>query len=242
MNNKFLFSFVIPTYNEARNLEILLPELVRLFLSSKFEIIIVDDGSDDDTVQVIEKNKILFPDIVLKQRGSLMGIGSALIDGYDMARGEYIISCDADLSFSFDGIKNIAEKLMSGKYDMVLGSRYIRGAYYEAPNFNILKKKIVSKLGNIFLRVTSGVPVHDFSANCRGIRNSTWKNLKVENRDNFMLFETIWRVHRAGGSVAEVPVKFLDRRFGSSKLKLGTIFLKFFSQLFKLYFLNGRQR
>lgn len=236
MKDELIFSFVLPTYNEAENLEILFPELIRIFSSHKFEIIVVDDGSIDGTVEIVKKNKESFPGIVLIERGSLRGIGSALIDGYNVAKGKYIVSFDSDLSFSFDGIKKIADTLLSDNYDLVLGSRYLTGAYYEAPNFKILQKKIVSKFGNIFLRFTTMIPVHDFSANCRGLRNSVWKEIAVKSKDNFMLFETIWRIHRVGGSITEVPIKFFDRKFGDSKLKLGGEIFIFFKQFFRLYF------
>ena len=229
------FSFVLPAYKEAENLKVLIPKIIELFSSYKFEIIIVDDGSNDGTVEIIKKNQATFPDIILIERGSLKGIGSALIDGYDAARGQYIVSFDSDLSFSFEGIQQIAETLLTGSYDMVLGSRYLSGSYYEAPNFRVWRKKIISKMGNIFLRVISGIPLHDYSANCRGIRRLSWSNIKVNSRDNFMLFETIYRIHKAGGSLCEVPVKFYNRKFGFSKLKLGKEFFVFFSQLFKLY-------
>lgn len=236
MNDEFTFSFVLPTYNEAENLEILLPKLIRLFSAYKFEIIIVDDGSTDRSVEIINKNKDFFSNIVLIERGSLLGIGSALIDGYNTARGKYIISFDSDLSFSFDGIQEISKTLLTGNYDLVLGSRYLKSSYYEAPNSNILRKKIISKMGNIFLRLTTMIPVHDFSANCRGLKNSVWRKIAVKSKDNFMLFETIWRTYKIRGSIAEVPVKFFDRKFGSSKLRLGKEFFIFFRQFFRLYF------
>ncbi|MDO8430323.1 MAG: glycosyltransferase [bacterium] len=230
------FSFVFPTYNEKDNIKILIPTIINIFKGLIIEIIIVDDGSTDGTIEEIQKFQKEHLNIFLVKRNRLGGIGSALIAGYNSAKGEYIISCDSDLSFSFDGIKEIADKLMLGTYDLVLGSRYLKGSYYEAPNSNILKKKLISKFGNIFLRFVTFIPVSDFSADCRGIKNSIWKNLGVKSRDNFMLFETVWRVYRAGGSIREVPVKFHDRRFGVSKLKLRKEFFVFFSQLFKLYF------
>lgn len=231
-----LFSLVFPTYNERDNIKILIPSMTDIFKESGIEIIIVDDGSTDGTREEIEKLQKIHHNIILVKRNKLEGIGSALIVGYNMAKGEYIISCDSDLSFSFDGIKGIADTLVRGSHDLVLGSRYLRGSYYEAPNSNILKKKIVSKFGNIFLHFFTGIPVSDFSADCRGIKNSVWRGLGVKSKNNFMLFETIWRVHKAGGTITEVPVKFYDRRFGTSKLKLNKEISVFLGQLIRLYF------
>lgn len=231
-----LFSIVFPTYNERDNIKILIPTIVDIFKKSEIEIIIVDDGSTDGTRDEVERLKTIYPNIILVKRNNLEGIGSALIAGYNVAFGKYIISCDSDLSFSFEGVKKIADALLSDSYSMVLGSRYLKDSFYEAPNFNILQKKIVSKLGNIFLRLVTRIPVSDFSANCRGIKNTEWKSIRIKSADNFMLFETIWRVHAAGGLIYEVPVKFYDRRFGVSKLKLRKEIFIFFGQLFNLYF------
>lgn len=232
--NEIIFSLVIPTYNEAKNLEILLPEMLDVFKSWNTEIIFVDDGSNDGTREYIRKQMNIFSNIRIIERPKLMGIGSALIAGYNLAHGKYIISVDSDLSFPSEDVGKIVQLLISGKYDMVLGSRYVKGSYYEAPNFEIFKKKTVSYLGNIFLRLTTGIKVHDFSANCRGIRSVIWRELSLKSQDNFMLFETIWRVHKKGLIITEIPVKFLDRRFGSSKLKLGSAMRKFFIQYSKL--------
>lgn len=234
------FSLVFPTYNERDNVKILIPTVINIFKGFNIEIIIIDDGSTDGTIEETQKFQKEHPNIFLIKRNKLEGIGSALIVGYNVAKGEYIISCDSDLSYSFDGIKEIADILIGGSYDLVLGSRYLRGSYYEAPNFNILQKKLVSKFGNIFLRFITRIPVSDFSANCRGIRNSAWKKIGVKSKDNFMLFETVWRNYKAGGSISEVPVRFYDRRYGVSKLKLKKELFVFFRQLLKLYFNYGK--
>jgi dolichol-phosphate mannosyltransferase len=231
---EIIFSIVIPTYNEAKNVEILLPELRNIFKHWDMEVIFIDDGSNDGTREYIRGQMKVSPNIKMIERPKLMGIGSALIEGYNLAQGKYIISVDSDLSFPLEDVHKIAQSLLSDKYGMVLGSRYIAGSYYEAPNFEIFKKRAVSYFGNIFLRLTTGIKVHDFSANCRGISGKVWRELSLESNDNFMLFETVWRVHKKGLAIAEVPVRFFDRRFGSSKLKLGSVMSKFLSQYFKL--------
>ena len=139
-------SFIFPTYNEVNNVKILIPTIINIFKGLNIEIIIVDDGSNDGTIEEIQKFQKEHPNIFLVKRNKLEGIGSALIAGYNMAKGKYIISCDSDLSYSFDGIKKIADTLMGGSYDLVLGSRYLNGSYYEAPNLNILQKKLLQKL------------------------------------------------------------------------------------------------
>lgn len=233
------FSLVFPTYNERDNIKILIPTTIKIFKGSDIEIIIVDDGSTDGTIEEIKEFQKRHPNIFLIKRNKLGGIGSALTVGYNLARGKYIISCDSDLSFPIEDVRKIADTLVTDNYDLVLGSRYLNESYYEAPNFNILQKKLVSKLGNIFLHFITMIPVSDFSANCRGIKNSAWKNVGVKSKDNFMLFETIWRTYKASGSISEVPVRFYNRRYGFSKLKLKKELFVFLGQLLKLYFSYG---
>ena len=229
-----LFSIIFPTYNERDNVKILVPNTIDVFKEFDIEIIIVDDGSIDGTREEIEKLQKIHQNIVLIKRNKLDGIGSALIAGYNMARGKYIISCDSDLSFPLEDVKMIAKTLLTDNYDLVQGSRYIKGALYEAPNFKIFEKKLISKIGNIFLRVLTGIPIHDFSVNCRGIKRDSWEKLFLQSKNNFMLFEMVWRSDKMGFSITEVPVRFFDRRFGSSKLRLEKEAAKFFIQFLKL--------
>lgn len=228
------FSFVFPTYNERENVRILIPGVFDIFKGFEIEVIIVDDGSADGTREEVERLQKTYPGIFLLKRDKLEGIGSALIAGYDMAKGKYIISCDSDLSFPLEDVKKIAEKLLTGNYDLVQGSRYIRGALYEAPDFKIFEKKMISKIGNIFLRFATGIPIHDFSVNCRGMKRDSWKRLSLQSKNNFMLFEMIWRSNKMGFAMTEVPVRFYNRKFGVSKLSLEKETLKFFLQFMKL--------
>lgn len=231
---ELIFSLVFPTYNEKDNIKILIPAVIDIFKRFDFEIIVVDDGSTDGTREEVEKFQKIYSNIILIKRNKLEGIGSALIAGYNIAKGKYIISCDSDLSFSFDGIKRIADMLVSDSYDLVLGSRYLKGSYYEAPNLKIFEKKVISKIGNIILRMITGIPVHDFSANCRGIRRSSWQKLSLQSKNNFMLFEMIWRSNKMGFAITEAPVRFYNRKFGISKLNLEKETVKFLMQFLKL--------
>ncbi|MCX6813612.1 MAG: glycosyltransferase, partial [Candidatus Azambacteria bacterium] len=123
-------SIILPTYNEAENLKILIPQIEGEFKDGSLEIIVVDDNSPDGTKELLETLNNNFKNIKLISRPKLMGIGSAIRDGYNLAQGEYILSSDADLSFKVDDMRRLYEKLNEG-YDLVLAYRHGGEGGYE---------------------------------------------------------------------------------------------------------------
>src|SRR3989344_5133425 len=99
-NNIPELSIVLPTYKEKKNLAIFVPQIEAEFKGILFEIIVVDDNSEDGTRELVHALNEQYTNVILVERPGLLGIGSALRDGYNTARGEYILSSDADLSFS----------------------------------------------------------------------------------------------------------------------------------------------
>src|SRR3990167_6732960 len=113
-------SIVLPAYKEKENLEVLIPQIEEEFRGGSFEIIVVDDHSCDGTRELVDKLHEQYHNVRLLERPGLLGIGSALRDGYDAARGEYILSSDADIGRAADDMRALYEKICTG-YDMVLG-------------------------------------------------------------------------------------------------------------------------
>src|SRR3989344_5122155 len=113
-------SIVLPAYKEAKNLAILIPEIEKAFNGCSFEIIVVDDNSQDGTKELLDSLNKKFGNIKLILRPGLMGIGSALRDGYNRSQGEFILSSDADLSFVVEDMARLFETIKEG-YDIVLG-------------------------------------------------------------------------------------------------------------------------
>jgi len=227
------FSIVLPSHNEEENLRILIPKIIEGFAGHAIEIVLVDDGSTDGTREVFQSFSPLVPE-QLVSRGRLMGLGSALRDGYNAGRGKYLISFDCDLSIRIDDALAIARTLLSDNYDLVLGSRYLPGSFYQSTTPQIAKKKKVSKYGNIFLRHVNGIKITDFTFNCRGLKKSSWSRIRPESDNNFLLTEMVWRAHHLNMQITEVPVHFYDRQFGESKLVLSSETKKYLAQLFKL--------
>ncbi len=232
-------SIILPTYNESKNIEIIIPKIEELFKKTNyyFEIIIVDDNSPDGTADLAHELNNNYNNIKVIVRQKLDGIGSALRDGYDsVTDSDIILSSDSDLSFSVEDMIKLIDKINEG-YDLVVGSRHTSKQNYETPNINTKIKGFISHYGNIMVRFISGVPIHDFSANFRAIRTNVWRSIKTEEKTNSILMEMILKTYYNGYKVTEIPVIFKDRIYGESKLKLRKEALKFLRKLIKYAFM-----
>ncbi len=221
MQAKPTLSLILPTYNEARNLPILVRRLEAVFNKNKIraEIIVVDDSSPDGTGGIADSLNRKYGNIKLITRKTREGLGIALRSGYNAALGDIILSMDSDLSIEPEDILKLLRKINEG-YDLVVGSRHSTGSSYENPNLRTTIKKIVSMSGNAFTRSLIGIPVNDYSMNFRAIRRSTWKKIRTSEKRNAFLLEMIMEVQGLGGRIAEVPFSFTERKYGKSKMKL----------------------
>lgn len=235
--NSLKLSIVLPTYNEAKNLEIFIPQIEEEFKESLLEIIVVDDNSSDGTKELIESLNGRFKNIKLISRPKLMGIGSAIRDGYNAARGEYILSSDADLSFEVEDMRRLYDKINEG-YDLVIAHRHGEGGSYEKKTAAVKIKYFLSWLGNFVVRNVSGLEVKDVSANFRIIRRNAWQRLKTVENTNSLLFEMIIKAKRSGFKIAEIPVVFHQRKFGKSKLNMAKEAPKFLIKFIKYTFFD----
>ncbi len=197
---KQFVSVIVPAYNEAENIEPLLRELAEK-LDERYEVIIVDDGSTDQTFAIADAARERYPFLKLVRLKRNQGKTAAILAGLAHARGNYISIFDADLQFSPDDIKLQVELLDKG-YDLVTGRKIGR---YE--------KKTVSRIYNYLARKLFGLKVHDINA------------LKTFRREvlNTISLRKDW--HRyivplaamAGFSITEVPVELRPRYAGKSK-------------------------
>ena len=226
-------SVVIPTYNEKENIKILIPEIEQLFhkkFENDFEIVIVDDNSPDGTKESALKLNKRYGNIRVITRKKKEGIGAALREGYNKAKGVLILSTDADLSFDVEDMEKLLMEINKG-YDLVVGSRHLSKQDYKKPNLKIKIKGFISKYGNIMTKLLTNININDFSANFRIIKKSVWNELKVADNTNSILLEMILKTKYKGYKVKEMPVVFKDRMYGESKLNLAIESPKFFIKL-----------
>jgi len=215
-------SIVLPAYKEKENLAVLVPQIEAEFQGDSFEIIVVDDHSCDGTRELVDKLHEQYHNVRLLERQGLLGIGSALRDGYNTANGEYILSSDADLSFAADDMRALYEKICTD-YDMVLGYK-ISGKRKGSTDVarrtlhGWAEEYLTSPFSNWIIRLVSGVRLKNYNTDFRIIRASIWKRIRTVEDRQFFLFETIYRTVEAGGRITEIPVVFCPRKFGESKV------------------------
>jgi dolichol-phosphate mannosyltransferase len=201
-------------------LGILIPDIEEVFKEVKHEIIVVDDDSSDNTGgKVLELNRT-YGNIKLITRKNRRGLGSAIREGYNSARSRVVLSSDADLSFSVKDMKKLFDKINQG-FDLVIGCRHnINGSFYEMKELRTTLKGLISRLGNTILKFLAGIEIDDFSANFRAMKMEAWNALDIRDGTNAMLFEMIIKAKNKNFKITQIPVIFVDRIFGKSKLNL----------------------
>lgn len=230
-------SVILPTYNEYENIRKLIPEIVKFLGSQKFgwEILVVDDNSPDGTAQIVRQMAKKISNLRLILRKKKAGIGAALRHGYNEAHGQYFLSMDADLSLKVADISKLVAEVKNG-YDLVLGSKYLKGSVYKKVNLPIKIRSMISMTGNRYIGLILGIPVRDFSLNFRIMKRQLWKAIKPLDDQNYFLAETIIQAYRKGFSIKEVPITFIERSYGKSKTRVWNQSFVFFFETLKYFF------
>ena len=233
-------SIILPAYKEAKNLAILIPEIEKAFNGCSFEIIVVDDNSQDGTKELLDSLNKKFGNIKLILRPGLMGIGSALRDGYNRSQGEFILSSDADLSFVVEDMARLFETIKEG-YDIVLGYKIeYKPLKQEYKPSWVRVSYLISRVGNWTIKNLSGMRnIHNFNTNFRILRRSKWLEIKTVEDGHFFLFETIFRILKKRAKLAQIPVMFYNRKFGDSKMNFFTEAPKYFFKLIRYIFFGN---
>ena len=184
-DEKIVLSIVLPCFRERANLELLVPSILQEFRDVPHEVIVVDDGSADGTVELMAKFAEQYGNVRLIERDRLRGIGSALREGYDSARGEFILSSDADLSFSVDDMSRLLREARQG-FDLVLGYKlFYRPMTKSSRGTEAFARLsfITSEFGNLVVAATTGVfGIRNFNTNFRILRRDLWQ--RVETRED----------------------------------------------------------
>jgi dolichol-phosphate mannosyltransferase len=207
---------VIPTYNERENIQRIVPQALA---ATPCEVLVVDDESPDGTGDVVAEMGTRDPRVHLLRHHPKMGIGPAYKAGFQQALAngfDYIIQMDADLSHPTEMLPKFVE--LMAEADVVLGSRYIRGI--TVVNWPI-ERLLISYFGNWYARRVTGIPVRDATGGFKCWRRDALAAVDLDRvRSNGYAFqiEMNFRAWRRGFRLHEVPIVFVDRDTGESKM------------------------
>jgi glycosyltransferase involved in cell wall biosynthesis len=205
------FSIVVPIYNEEENINDLYGQIRQTVdkMRETCEIIFVDDGSTDRSYEALEKIYLSDKRVKIIRFRKNFGQTSAMVAGFDKARGEIIVSMDADLQNSPSDIPKLLSKIKEG-YDIVSGWRKDR-------KDKLLTRKIPSQMANRLISYITGVKLHDYGCTLKAFRNEVIKNINLYGEmHRFIPAVSSWM----GINIAEVPVTHNPRLRGTSKYGL----------------------
>eukprot|EP00033_Pygsuia_biforma_P001404 GCRY01001588.1.p1 GENE.GCRY01001588.1~~GCRY01001588.1.p1 ORF type:complete len:258 (-),score=48.48 GCRY01001588.1:55-804(-) len=215
------YSVLLPTYNEVDNLPLIIWLLVQTFEEKhlNFEIIIIDDNSPDGTQDVAKKLQNLYGEdrILLRPRAGKLGLGSAYVHGIKHATGNFVIIMDADLSHHPKFIPGMIEKQKENDYDVVTGTRYALGGGVYGWN---LRRKLTSRGANFLADTLLSPNVSDLTGSFRLYKKESLSKIisLVQSKGFIFQMEIIIRARQLNMSIGEVPITFVDRFLGESKL------------------------
>ncbi len=208
---------VIPTYEEAANVQVLLPRVRAA--APEADILVVDDASPDGTADLAEKLGAELGRITVLRREGARGFGAAVRAGFAWALErdyEAVVGMDADLSHDPSALPSLLDALEDA--DMVIGSRYVPGGVI--PNWPA-HRRALSRWGNRYATGLLRLPASDATSGYRAYRASALRAVdldRVRATGYGFLIEMAYRVTRTGGRLAEVPIVFEDRKRGGSKM------------------------
>jgi dolichol-phosphate mannosyltransferase len=208
---------VVPTYNEAENLSWIIGRLHAAVPTA--DVLVVDDGSPDGTGAIADRLAGADPRVHVVHRTEKAGLGAAYLHGFAVALGagyDVIGEMDADGSHQPEQLHRLVAALAEA--DLVIGSRWVPGG--TVLNWNVMRKAL-SRGGNLYARTVLGVPVRDLTAGYRLFRDDALRALDlagVESVGYCFQADLALRAHEAGLRVREVPIDFVERERGVSKL------------------------
>jgi len=207
---------VVPTYDERENLPVLLAQIPRWLCC---DVLVVDDGSPDGTGEVADRLAIVQPWVHVMHRTKKEGLGRAYLAGFRWAleRGyDRVYEMDADLSHAPQDLPRLAHAGQCA--DLVIGSRYVKGGDTRGWS---LRRRMLSRFGNLYARTWLGSGVRDWTAGFRCMSTAALRrvDLSAVASDGYAFqIEMTRRFRSAGCAIAEVPVHFVDRSAGKSKM------------------------
>ena len=209
---------IIPTYNERENISRIIEAVLEK--DDRIEILVVDDGSPDGTGDIVENLGAGDPRVHLLRRARKLGLGTAYIAGFKWAlerRYDYVFEMDADFSHDPGHLPEFLRSIETA--DLVLGSRYRHGKV-TVVNWPI-KRLLLSYYANVYARIVTGLPLWDATGGYKVYRRAVLESIDLDDvRSNGYAFqiEMSFRAWRKNFRIVEIPIVFVDRTEGTSKM------------------------
>ncbi len=208
---------IFPTYNEKENIEKIVHAVIPL--DPRIHVLIVDDNSPDGTGQLADKLSEELNKVEVLHRPNKEGLGQAYIAGFKWAierQFDYIFEMDADFSHGPEYIKNFLKEIQH--YDLVIGSRYIKGV--NVINWP-MSRLLLSYFANAYTRIVTGLPLRDATGGFKCFRRKVLEKINldaIESSGYSFQIEMSMRVWKRGFTIKEIPIIFVDRTAGVSKM------------------------
>lgn len=222
-------SIVIPTYNEGENIKELLQSIRQVVsgLTNDYEIIVVDGGSMDGTYKYARQLGAVF------YKQILPGYGGALREGFRLAKGDYILTMDADLSHQPSYIRDLWDN--RNKAELVIASRYVDSGRADMP----LGRKVLSIILNKIYGYILSLPYKDLSSGFRLYNKDVLSEIELTELGFSMLQEALTKIHCNGYRILEVPFCYKPRRYGRSHVRLLKMAFSYLCTLFRMWRLRN---
>jgi dolichol-phosphate mannosyltransferase len=216
---------IIPTYNEKENIALIIEKVFSMHLG--FHILVVDDNSPDGTATIVKSLMTKYPEqLFIEERLGKQGLGTAYILGFKwgIEKGyEFIFEMDADFSHNPEDLERLYDACKTGGADLAIGSRYVKGGKTE--NWP-LDRKIYSKGGALYTKIITWMPVQDPTAGFMCYKREVLDSINLDEI-SFVGYafqiEMKFAAWKLGFKIKEVPITFIDRKIGYSKMNKGII-------------------
>ncbi len=223
-----LISIIIPVFNESESISFLLDEVISVMKSHKFnfELIVVDDGSKDNTHQVLEQLTIKIKELSVISLRKNYGQTAAMSAGFDKSKGDILITLDGDLQNDPNDIPKLISEINSG-YDLICGWRFDR-------KDKLVKRKIPSRIANKLIANVTGLKLHDYGCSLKAYRREIIDDIKLYGELHRFL-PVLANIE--GAKIKELKVNHRRRKFGLSKYGIDRTF-RVLMDLFTVWFMT----
>ena len=214
---------IIPTYNEKENIENIIRAVFGL--EKSFHILVIEDGSPDGTAAIVKELQKEFPEqLFMIERTGKLGLGTAYITGFKWAvehKYDYIFEMDADFSHNPNDLPRLSSACADEGFDLAIGSRYVSGVnVVNWPMGRVLMSYFASK----YVRLITGVKIHDTTAGFKCYRRRVLETINLNDirfKGYAFQIEMKYTTYKCGFKIKEVPVIFINRELGTSKMSGG---------------------